>query len=146
MYNLSTDYERLYTLLCEGEEVACYIRTGWKNISGKEITSIALARRDAEMLEINICHAIETVVCMDGAEKFTAECTRLNLSYIPPSRDTAEKAWDAGCTKLLADISVRFKENVKNADTIQDMAVFQAIADAIQKFPIPSKTDYLNSL
>ncbi len=88
MYTLSTDYPALYDLLLEGEEVACWVIDTNQN---RRILSAKLQDGFIWLAAVEVTYR----QLPNDTDYFTSVCEAINLSYIPPSKDIAEKSWDA---------------------------------------------------
>lgn len=99
IYNLSRDYSRLYDLLCEGEEVVCFVAYKVK------LTRTTILRRDvcrAKRLgefhiDINVRgRGYGGIFPVDNESDselklLRRECTRLNLEWIDPEPKESEE-------------------------------------------------------
>jgi hypothetical protein len=99
MYSLSKDYIKLYQLLCEGNEVVCYIDYD-DDINGiKQPKHICTARRRTEdgdiFLESQIMEyvALYSYGATNMQHELTDMCLDYDLEYIPPPDPQHEALW-----------------------------------------------------
>lgn len=91
MYNLSKDYPLLYSLLLEGNEVACWVINSSQE---KRICSAKIEDGWIWLLAVDITYR----QLANEINYFTTYCQSLGLSYIPPTpnlKEIVSKAWDA---------------------------------------------------
>lgn len=61
-------------------------------------------------------------------------------------REVLIKAQESACKQLLSDMAKGFLENKDKVEIFSDKAVFQAIGETIQKFPLPDFQTFYNQL
>ncbi len=76
MYNLSKDYEKLYELICQGQEVACYVNSENK----RELAKFYMDKRGA--IQAFIGSRFIMGVTEDWKEFFLECCSDLKLEWI----------------------------------------------------------------
>lgn len=90
-YNLSKDYELLYTKICAGSEIACFVNYNFRSLEGKYPPSrdICLIRRRKEYNIDFLARGISYGGVDDFAknkysekELFLSECKRMNVEWI----------------------------------------------------------------
>lgn len=90
-YNLSKDYELLYTKICEGSEIACFVNYNFRSLEGKYPPSrdICLIRRRKEYNIDFLARGISYGGVDDFAknkysekELFLSECERMDVEWI----------------------------------------------------------------
>lgn len=82
-YQTSTDYERLYELLSQGNKVVCFVDYitwdgGKRTISGRDV---CFARAEKNRVRF-VGRGIEYGEHRAGKESFTADCKRSNVEFI----------------------------------------------------------------
>ncbi len=95
-YNLSKDYELLYSKICKGNEIACFVNYSFRSLEGKHPPSrdICLIRRrkeyDIDFLARGISYGSVSDYWKDKnteKEVFVSECKIMDIEWIDNSEE-----------------------------------------------------------